>query len=128
MDKITEYLRPKGEINQDTLLIPTKNRDNLSSRMDIIKVNPRIINNRTPEKAIRIFESYQRYKKRNDKEHNLLRPPIKINQNISREDKTICHNLAKWLSQYLFIFLFFSFSHIRMHRILARVRVSIVYK
>jgi len=95
MDKITEYLRPKGEINQDTLLIPTKNRDNLSSRMDIIKINPRIINNRTPEKAIRIFESYQRYKKRNNKEHNLLRPPIKINQNISREDKTICHNLAK---------------------------------
>jgi len=95
MDKITEYLRPKGEINQDTPLIPTKNRDNLSSRMDIIKVNPRIINNRTPEKAIRIFESYQRYKKRNNKEHNLLRPPIKINQNISREDKTICHNLAK---------------------------------
>ena len=95
MNKITEYLRPKGEINQDTLLIPTKNRDNLSSRMDIIKINPRIINNRTPEKAIRIFESYQRYKKRNNKEHNLLRPPIKINQNISREDKTICYNLAK---------------------------------
>ena len=55
-----------------------------------------------------------------------------------------CHDLAKQLSQYLFFFLFsfhlyysFSFSflfffllvsYIGMHEILARIRVSIVYK
>jgi len=68
---------------------PTKNNNNLSSRTDIIKINPRIVDNRTPEKAIRIFGSYQRYKKRNNKENNLLRPLIKINQNTNRKDKII---------------------------------------
>ena len=68
---------------------PTKNKDNLSSRIDIIKIDPRITDNRTPEKARRIFGSYQRHKKRNNKEHNLPRIPIKIKQNANKENKTI---------------------------------------
>jgi len=82
IDKITEHLRPGKEINQEIPSTPTKDRNNLSSRTDIIKINPRIVDNRTPEKAIRIFGNYPRYKKRNDKENNSLRPPIEIeNQN-----------------------------------------------
>jgi len=67
---------------------PTKNNNNLSSRTDIIKINPRIVDNRTPEKAIRIFGSYQRYKKRNNKENNFLRPLIEI-KNQNTQEKTI---------------------------------------
>jgi len=58
LDKITEHLRPRKEINQETPSTPTKNNNNLSSKTDIIKINPRIVDNRTPEKAIRIFGSY----------------------------------------------------------------------
>jgi len=90
MDKIAEHLRPGKEINQEIPLTPTKNRDNLSFRIDIIKINPRILNSRTPGKIIKIFGSYQKYKKRNNKENNLLRPPIKImDKNINKEDKII---------------------------------------
>jgi len=39
MDKITECLRPGKEIDQSTLPIQTENRDNLSSRTDIIKID-----------------------------------------------------------------------------------------
>jgi len=62
---------------------------------------------------------------------------------LDLKEEYVCHDLAKQLSQYLF-FLFFSFlfifiilfifisfglvSYIRMCEILARVRVSIVYK
>jgi len=88
MNKITECLRPGEEINQNTISTLTENRDNLSSRTDVIKINPRIVDNRTPEEAIRIFGSYQRYKKRNNKENNFLRPPIKI-INMTKEEKTI---------------------------------------
>jgi len=85
--RLSYYIRPREEINQNILSTPTKNRDNLSSR---IEIDPRITDNRTPEKAIRIFGSYQRHKKRNNKEHNLLRTPIKyIKQNTNKENKTI---------------------------------------
>jgi len=68
---------------------PTKDKNNnLSPRTDIIKINPRIVDNRTPEKAIRIFENYLRYKKRNNKENNFLRPPIEI-KNQNTQEKTI---------------------------------------
>jgi len=58
MDKITEHLRPRKKINQSTLPIQTKNKDNLSSRTNVIKIDPRIIDNKTPEETIRIFGSY----------------------------------------------------------------------
>jgi len=64
MDKITECLRPRKKINQSTLPIQTKNKDNLSSRTNIIKIDLRIIDDKTPEETIRIFGSYQKYKKK----------------------------------------------------------------
>jgi len=88
MNKITKHLRPGEETNQNIILTLTEDRDKLSLRTDIIKINPRIIDNRTPEKAIKIFGSYQRYKKRNNKENNFLRPPIKIT-NTTKGEKTI---------------------------------------
>jgi len=88
LDKITECLRPGKEINQEMPSTPTKNNNNLSSRTDIIKINPRIVDNRIPEKAIRIFGSYPRYKKRNNKENNFLRPPVEI-KNQNTQEKTI---------------------------------------
>ena len=88
MNKITKHLRPGEETNQNIILTLTEDRDKLSLRTDIIKINPRIIDNRTPEKAIKIFGSYQRYKKRNNKENNFLRPPIKIT-NMTKGEKTI---------------------------------------
>ena len=89
IDKITECLRPGKEINQEIPSIPTKDKsNNLSSRTDIIKINPRIVDNRTPEKAIRIFGDYPRYKKRNNKENNFLRPPVEI-ENQNTQEKTI---------------------------------------
>jgi len=88
MNKIIEHLRLEKKINLDIISTQIENRDNLSSRTDVIKINPRIINNRTPKEAIRIFGSYQRYKKRNNKENNFLRPPIKI-INTFKKEKTI---------------------------------------
>ena len=88
MNKITECLRPGEEIYQNTISTPIENKDNLSSRTDVIKINPRIVDNRTPKEAIRIFGSYQRYKKRNNKENNFIKPLIKI-INTTKEEKTI---------------------------------------
>ena len=89
LDKITKHLRPGKEINQEMPSTPTKDKNNnLSPRTDIIKINPRIVDNRTPEKAIRIFGNYPRYKKRNNKENNFLRPPIEI-KNQNTQEKTI---------------------------------------
>jgi len=75
-------------MNQEIPSTPTKDRNNLSSRTDIIKINPRIVDNRTSKKAIRIFGNYPRYKKRNNKENNFLRPPIEI-ENQNTQEKTI---------------------------------------
>ena len=83
-NEITKHIRPRKEIYQNTSSIPTKSRDNSSSRTNIIKIDPKITDNRTSEKAIRIFESYQRHKKRNNKEYNLLRPLIKKKQKYKR--------------------------------------------
>jgi len=33
-------------------------RKNLNTRIDIIEINPRIMNNKIPEKTIKIFGSY----------------------------------------------------------------------
>ena len=89
IDKITEPLRPGKEINQEIPSTPTRDKNNnLSSRTDIIKIDPRIVDNRTPEKAIKIFGDYPRYKKRNNKENNFLRPPIEI-KNQNTQEKTI---------------------------------------
>jgi len=89
IDKITEYRRPGKEINQEIPSTPTRDKsNNLSSRTDIIKIDPRIVDNRTPEKAIKIFGDYPRYKKRNNKENNFLRPPVEI-KNQNTQEKTI---------------------------------------
>jgi len=95
INKITERLRSGKEMNQKALQVLTEKRDDLNPRTDIIKINPRIIDNRPPEEAIRIFGEYQRYKKRNNKENNFLRPTIKINQETIKEEKTI------WITEIL---------------------------
>jgi len=47
--------KPRKEKNQDKKITPRKN---LNTRTNIIKTNPRIIDNRIPKKTIRIFKSY----------------------------------------------------------------------
>jgi len=52
MNKIIECLRPREEISQDIPMILTKNKDNLNSEIDMMKIKHGIINNRKSNKNI----------------------------------------------------------------------------
>jgi len=80
MNKIPLRLHPsKLEIEDNLDFTPRRLRMEKEGNNEIQDtLDPNTIDNRLPEKAIRIFGSYKRYKKKKEKkESKLLKTPIK---------------------------------------------------